>query len=59
MTLTKEQQRRIHECISDTNRILEKAKSYLDHNQDKKLIADYEAHRVKLLKMLDDGCVTH
>ncbi|MCG7507079.1 hypothetical protein [Mesorhizobium retamae] len=50
--MTKEQTRRVIEAISECERILARARSYMEHNQDKALIAAYEAQKEKLQGML-------
>jgi len=51
--MTYEQKRRIIESITETDRVIEKAKSYMDKHQDKELIAKMEAHKTKLFEMLE------
>lgn len=50
--MTNEQARRIIEAIAECDRVIERARSYMDKHQDKALIASYEAHRANLQNML-------
>lgn len=50
--MTKEMTRRVLQAIQETEAALKRARRYSPEFQDKKLIADYEAHLAKLQAML-------
>lgn len=50
--MTTEQKRRVIEAIDECERVLERARAYMGHNQDKELISKYETHKAKLEEML-------
>jgi len=51
--MTNEQLKRIKTSKDETLTMLERAKSYMENHQDKKLIAFCEAHLIKLDAMLN------
>jgi len=50
--MANEQTRRVIEAIAECDRVLDRARSYMEKNQDKALIATYEAQKAKLQGML-------
>jgi hypothetical protein len=52
--LTREQTGRIAQAITETDAILERARRYSPEFQDKALIAKYEAHKAKLIRMMTE-----
>jgi len=51
--MTYEQKRRVIEAIAECDRVLSRARSYMEKHQDRDLIAAYEAQKAKLQGMLE------